>query len=391
MGRDIYAVRDAKTGQMRKIDPATGSVGEPVPGGEGAPYTSPGPTPFNKPAPPGAPGVSAPSAAPNAGGTVPAGFTPVADTLPEGMEPPPGPNTRDDNFLAQVKAENPQLATTIKGLADYETNPASLSIRGNRREQVLGMAKQYDSSYDQTLYPAKQRAVTEFFAGGPMSPAGTLTAGNTAILHLGELDGMVNQLRGQPGVLNSIADKVGAAGIPFLSYAANEVRNKAVLGTPEGAALSAFTTARQRFSEEVTKFYAGSQGSEAERDRAIQVLDAAKSPEELHQAIKTDVQLMRDKVMQMQGRLIAAMGPGSWKAAVTRDPSLVLTYKNSRDVANRILGTGQLGSPQGNNTAPPAAAAPAVRSPADVAALNWANANPSDPRAAAIKQRLGVQ
>src|SRR5262249_25470963 len=67
------------------------------------------------------------------------------------------------------------------------------------------------------------------------------------------------------------------------------------------------------------------------------LLDAAKSPEELHQAIKTDVKLMRDKVDQMQARLVTAMGPAAWKRAVMQDPGLVTTYKNSRDVFDRIL------------------------------------------------------
>jgi len=41
--------------------------------------------------------------------------------------------------------------------------------------------------------------------------------------------------------------------------------------------------------------------------------------------------------------------------------------------------------------AAPAAGAGAGRSPDDTAAANWAAANPNDPRAAAIKQRLGIQ
>jgi hypothetical protein len=314
------------------------------------------------------------------------------------MEPPQEASSRDDGYLAQVRQESPNLANTIKGIADYEINPGSLSIKGNRREQVLGMVKQYDPTWDASLFPAKQRAVTEFFAGGPMSPAGTLTAGNTAILHLGEMDEMVDKLHGQPGIISQGLDRAALAGIPFVSYAANNLRNKALEGTPEGTALQAFATARQRFTEEVTKFYSGSQGSEAERDRAIQLLDAAKSPAELHEAIKTDIKLMRDKVLQMQGRLMAAMGPGTWKAAVKRDPALVLTYKNSRDTADRILGTQgwtrstqQPTQPQSAQPAQPTQPAQSQMNPQDKAALDWANANPSDPRAATIKQRLGVQ
>lgn len=366
MGRDIFGVRDPASGGFRRIDPATGEVGPPV-GGSIKPL--PG-SPSLQPPMSGNPTLGAPASSPGRnpatpGGVTNAGFTQISDEpLPGNLEPPPEPSTKDEDYLKEVAGQDPRLAQTVKGLANYEINPTSLSIRGNRREQVLGMAKLYDPTYDQTLYPAKQRAVTEFFAGGPMSPAGTLTAGNTAILHLAEMNDMVDKLHGQPGAINRATDYLSAQGLPFVSYWANQLHNRAVQGTPEGAAVTDFLTARQRFTEEVTKFYSGAAGSEAERDRAIQLLDTAKSPEELHSAIRTDLKLMRDKVDQMQGRLITAMGPSSWKQAVKRDPSLILTYKNSRDASDKILkgGTPTAGAPAAPG-APPTAPriAPAER------------------------------
>jgi hypothetical protein len=58
--------------------------------------------------------------------------------------------------------------------------------------------------------------------------------------------------------------------------------------------------------------------------------------------------------------------------------------------------SGQRGPEASGPIAPPPAggapAAPAAaRSPQDAQALEWANKNPGDPRAVAIKQRLGVQ
>lgn len=357
--QDFLVVR-GKDGAYHRMD-----VDAPTPGGE-----------FNPLKMPPAAGMSAPGTGPGPAKPINAAFTQVDEKLPGTMEPPPE-SGKDDEFL---KTKSKDDANLIKGIASYEINPVSVSTQKGYRAYVLSQVKAYDPSYDQTLFPAKQRAVTEFFAGGPMSPAGTLTAGNTAILHLGEMDPMVDELRGQPGFLNKVFDKVGAAGIPWASYVANEVRNSAVKGTPEGAALANLLVARQRFTEEVTKFYSGSGGSEAERDRAIQLLDTAKSPEELHAAIKTDIKLMRDKVEQMQGRLIGAMSPGTWKQAVKRDPNLVLTYKNSRDIADKILGSDKLPPP--GAPARPASAAPAATAPAggvdarDSAFLKQNAANP---------------
>lgn len=358
---DVYLMRDPKSGQIMRYDANSNSL---QPLGTGTPFHAEG-VGFNTPE-----NLSQDSGGPRAI------YTAADVALPAGMEPPPPPN-RDDKYLTQLKAQDPRLAETVKGIANYEISPTSLSIRGNRREQVLGMVKLYDPTYDASLFPAKQRAVTEFFAGGPTSPAGTLLAGNTAILHLAEMDKMVDKLPDVSGLAGGLSD-VGASGIPFISYWANKARNAAVQGTPQGAALSQFDTARQRFTEEVTRFYSGSQGSEAERDRAIALLDSAKSPQELHAAIRADVQLMRDKVLQMQGRLMAAMGPATWKRAVTQEPQLVLLYKNARNAADEIAGD--------HNTL-----LQNQRSPRDQQALDWANAHPGDPRASAIKRRLGIQ
>jgi hypothetical protein len=42
-----------------------------------------------------------------------------------------------------------------------------------------------DPDFDATNYAARQKARNEFTSGGPNSMAGTITAGNTALLHLG--------------------------------------------------------------------------------------------------------------------------------------------------------------------------------------------------------------
>jgi len=240
----------------------------------------------------------------------------------------PDPNRNED----LLKTLDPQMAATVRGLADYAINPNSLSTRGGHREKLLGLTREYDGDYDQRLYNASQRGLTDFFAGGPQSPAGTMTAGNTAILHAKEMSDAIEEMRAQPGILNEI----GRADVPFVSYAANALNNSAVKGTSAGTALGNFQTARQRFTEEVTKFYSGSAGSEAERDRAIKLLDEAKSLPELRGAIAKDAQLMKDKVEQMEGRLRTSMGPIAWRRAMIQDPDGILVYKNSRAALDEI-------------------------------------------------------
>lgn len=60
-----------------------------------------------------------------------------------------------------------------------------------------------------------------------------------------------------------------------------------------------------------------------------------------------------------------------------------------RGIIDKIVGAP--GAAHGSATAPAGAAAAPARSAQDQQALEWATANPNDPRAAAIKKRLGVQ
>jgi hypothetical protein len=99
------------------------------------------------------------------------------------------------------------------------------------------------------------------------------------------------------------------SGVPFASYSLNKIHNAGIQGTPEGSSYNNFMTAKNHFSEEVTKFYAGSAGSEGERKRALANLDEAKSLPELRSAIKEETDLMHGKVNALQDRWRNSMGP----------------------------------------------------------------------------------
>jgi hypothetical protein len=93
------------------------------------------------------------------------------------------------------------------------------------------------------------------------------------------------------------------------------------------------------------------------------------------------------RLQTWQGAISNAMSPAQAAElaakAMPGDPSVVLT----RDIqAKNPAAAQQPYGPEKQETA-----APAARSAADTEALKWANANPSDPRAVAIKKKLGVQ
>jgi len=217
-----------------------------------------------------------------------------------------------DEFL---KTLPPGEAALVKKIAEYDVDPKTLSTKGGHREDLLKKATQYDSDYSEPLYSSRKAAIKEFGAGGPSSPAGQITAGNTAILHAGEMSDALEKLKkDNSGVLGTI----GGAGIPFASYYAQKAHNAGITGTgtEEAKALSEFRTAKNHFSEEVTKFYAGSGGSESERERALANIDEAKSLPELQSAIQQEARLMGGKINTLQDRIKTAMGPSAWKRAM---------------------------------------------------------------------------
>lgn len=240
----------------------------------------------------------------------------------------PGDRPTGDTFLKTLSPDDQSL---VKQVAEYSVQPKDLSIKGGHREKILALAQQYDPTYDSLLAPARAAAIKEFNSGGNNSPSGKILAGNTAMKHLGEVSDAAEAVKAMPGVLQGVAN----AGIPFLSYAAAVAQNKAVAGTPEGVALTNFATAVNHFSEEVTKFYSGSSGSEAERNRALANLNAAKSLPELRAAIAQEANLMKSNVDSLQARWHQALGPKAFERKLG-EGDFPLIQKSAADALMKI-------------------------------------------------------
>lgn len=250
-----------------------------------------------------------------------------------------------------LKLLPPEMGGIVKGLAGYKIDPLALSTKGGHRERMLGAAMRYDPEYDQAAFKARAAAIKEFNAGGPSSPAGQITAGNTAIPHLRDMGEAAEELKKMPGFLQRVAN----SGLPFVSYAAAALKNSSVRGTPEGQALTKFFTAQNHFSEEVTKFYAGAGGSEAERFRALANLDPNKSIEELRAAAKMEADLMSGKVNALQDRFKNALGPKAWLTAIEQGiPQFPILQEKTKKAIEHIYGH----AAESEKTKAPASAAP---------------------------------
>lgn len=268
------------------------------------------------------------------------GASPVPDNLADLHGP---------EYMAVIKAQDPKLANQvqaiIEGRAPY---PTGMLLKTPYGQALAQHVTQADPSFESGNATARVKTRNEFMTGGVGSPAGQITAGNTALQHAGEMSDALERMKEGGGILRGL----GNAGLPMVSYAANQMKNKSVQGTPEGAALNDFMTAKNHFSEEVTKFYAGSAGSEAERTRALANLDAAKSLPELRSAIKTEVNLMQGKVNALQDRWKNGMGP--------LVPEFPLIQPKSQEAIDRVIKRHQSSEQPAAASAPRAAPQPGM-------------------------------
>jgi hypothetical protein len=252
-------------------------------------------------------------------------------------------NVHGKEYLDTLAKQDPkyasQVQSIIEGRAPYPTGMLLKTPYGQKLAQDVTQA---DPTFEAGNATARVKVRNEFESGGVSSPAGQISAGNTALQHAGEMSDALERMKADEGVLSGI----GNSNIPYISKWANELHNSSVQGTSSGKALNDFMTAKNHFSEEVTKFYAGSAGSEAERARALANLDAAKSLPELRSAIKTEANLMQGKVNALQNRWRTGMGP--------LVPDFKLIHPESQTAIDRVLAR------DASSDAPPVAAAAAV-------------------------------
>lgn len=200
------------------------------------------------------------------------------------------------DLLTAVQKQNPavgsQVTAIIEGRAPYPTGSRLNPVQ----QQIKELVTQVDPTFEAGNSGARIKVRNEFNAGGPNSPAGAITAGNTAIQHLGHL--------------SDEAEKLGNfdSGIPGNNWL-NEAKNALAKNSGSGINASNFDSIRNKYIEEATKFYRGTGGNESDLQRDIGSLNSAQSPSQLRDVIKTQSDLMQSKVNALQERWKHGMGP----------------------------------------------------------------------------------
>lgn len=219
-----------------------------------------------------------------------------------------------EDFLKSVES-TPQfgkgVVNTIKLMTEGKIPPpTSFAMAKPYWQSMIQLAQQYDPTFDATQWAARVKTRSDFAAGGPNSVAGTITAGNTAIQHLGSMSTAADNLNNWGGV-------------PIINHALNLLRNTYATesGNEQAGKIKEFNSFRDRFAEEATKFYRGMGGSEADIKRDIGTIDTASSPNELRKAIAAQAELMKSKVNALQSRWTQTMGPSAGEYPIIQPKS----------------------------------------------------------------------
>lgn len=216
-------------------------------------------------------------------------ITPIASPAASGSGGPGvggvDPNLHGPDYLATL---NPAIASQVKALAEGRAQfPSGMGANSPMAQRLRAAVLQYDPNFDMANANARYKTRNDFASG---NAATTITAGNTAIQHLGEL--------------SDAAEKLGNTNVPII----NAVKNYAFKESGGGIPLTQFNNIISKYVEEATKFYRGTGGNESDIERDIKNLSPNMSPAQLRAAIQAQIELLQGKVTALQDRWHQGMG-----------------------------------------------------------------------------------
>lgn len=203
-----------------------------------------------------------------------------------------GDNTPNQSQQAQFLSALPtDLATLVKGIANYQINPSSVPTRnykgvgGLTQSQVLTLVSQYDPSFSQQNYNSRQSLMTNFASGKYSQNINSL---NTAVGHISDILGNFSGLDN--------------AGFTPYNAAKNAVENLFGSGNIGRAALNINAA-----TSEIASTFKGA-GATDEEIKALGILDANSSPDQVNAYIETATQLLASRLGALQDTYTSGMG-----------------------------------------------------------------------------------
>jgi hypothetical protein len=186
-----------------------------------------------------------------------------------------------------LKALAPNIATQVQGIAEGRIPlPSGAALRSPYWQQMIGAVSQYDPTFDVANSHTRVATRKDFTSG---KAAQNITSLNTAIGHMGELAQNIDALHnGSFTPLNSIANAV-----------------KDATGQPS---VNNFNIVRNAVGDELTRVFRGTGGTGAEVESWKNTMSAAKSPQQLHQALTQGVDLLNSRLEALGAQYDQGMG-----------------------------------------------------------------------------------
>jgi len=272
----------------------------------------------------------------------------------------PGQNPK---ALEGVSDEDTNL---IKGIAAGRRKPLYLGRNNPYNRYIMQKVSEYDPGFDETAFSRRQRTANEFAVGARFGA--NIASMNTLAQHMDKYNQLITVLdRGRLVKWNEVRDWAAREGYW------NPEKGK---GTEQDL-LRSIDVARKGIADEAAKVFAGS-GVAALEDRRswYEKFDPAIGRKALTGGLGT----LTDMVV---GRL-RALGSQYNQGMRTNHKPMEFLSPEVNKIYDRLQNAGIPGFE-------PTPIAPQALSGDDKRALDWANENPDDPRAARIKKKLGVQ
>lgn len=258
----------------------------------------------------GGPSNATPAASP---GAAPAGARlvaqgPVAEAA-KAMSESAGGGLTGDAYLQTLP---PQIQGTVKAIAEGRMPlPSGFVLKTPYGQQLISAVSQYDPTFSSANAATRVATRKDFTSG---KSAQTLTAFNTALAHLSNLDQAISDLNNNGFPLN------------------NQVAHLIAGATGTDQRLTNFELTKRTALDEVNKALVGSGGALGDREALMTQLNAAKSPESLHQAVRSLADLLQGKINAMGQQYQQGMGTDAYP--------IQLVTPEAKKTLDRLDGTG---------------------------------------------------
>lgn len=184
-----------------------------------------------------------------------------------------------------------QVATAIKGMANYTLNPASFSTSakqaqsGLTRGELVTLAQQYDPSFNEANWASRQALITNFSSGKYSQSVNSL---NTAVGHISDILGNFSG--------------VAQHGNSFVNAAQNELATLFGSGAPVKANLNINAA-----TGELARLFTGV-GATKDEMAALGSISANSSPDQIKNYIEAASQLLGSKLSALGDTYQSGMG-----------------------------------------------------------------------------------